>query len=68
MLIHFVCCVCLLRRSARLLFTAGGFVYVATVDVVPSLLQAQTSLQQTLAEVLAFVLGVAMMLVVMAFE
>lgn len=58
------------ERNAEmlLLFTAGGFVYVATVDVLPSLLQAKTSLMQTISEVLAFSLGVAMMLIVMAFE
>ena len=49
-------------------FTAGGFVYVATVDVLPSLLAAKASAAQTAAEVTAFAVGVALMLGVMAFE
>ena len=49
-------------------FAAGGFVYVATVDVLPALLQTPSTLAQTVAEVLAFGTGVGMMLIVMAFE
>lgn len=48
-------------------FTAGGFIYIATVNVLPQLL-ADTSVAQTLKEVAAFALGVGLMLVVMAYE
>ena len=49
-------------------FTAGGFIYVATVDVLPSLLQQPSSALQTAKEVGAFFAGVGMMLLVMVFE
>jgi zinc transporter 7 len=54
------------EENAKLLlnFAAGGFVYVATVDVLPALLQNKTSLKQTVAEVLAFAAGVSMMVMV----
>ena len=57
-------------RAQNLLlnFTAGGFVYVATVDVLPALLQKPSSALQTVAELGAFFAGVGMMLLVMAFE
>eukprot|EP01126_Amoeba_proteus_P060561 TRINITY_DN801_c1_g1_i25.p2 TRINITY_DN801_c1_g1~~TRINITY_DN801_c1_g1_i25.p2 ORF type:complete len:131 (-),score=26.30 TRINITY_DN801_c1_g1_i25:51-443(-) len=41
-------------------FTAGGFVYVATVDVVPHLFEG-TNLVQSLKELLAFLVGVSVM-------
>ena len=49
-------------------FVAGGFIYVATVDVLPSLLRTKTSLLQTCAEVAAMCAGIGMMLLVMQFE
>ena len=48
-------------------FTAGGFIYVATVDVLPQLLR-ECSVWQTVKEVLAMCGGISLMLVVMAFE
>ena len=48
-------------------FTAGGFIYVATVDVLPQLLR-ECSVWQTIKEVLAMCGGISLMLVVMAFE
>jgi len=48
-------------------FTAGGFIYVATVDVLPQLLR-ECSVWQTLKEVLAMCCGISLMLLVMAFE
>lgn len=48
-------------------FTAGGFIYIATVDVLPQLLH-DSSVTQTLKEVCAMAAGIGMMLVVMAFE
>lgn len=49
-------------------FTAGGFIYVATVDVLPSLLQEESSALQILGQLTAFFAGVGMMLAVMYFE
>lgn len=48
-------------------FTAGGFVYVATVDVLPQLLR-ECSAWQTCKEVLAMCCGISLMVVVMEFE
>ena len=48
-------------------FTAGGFIYVATVDVLPQLVR-ECSVWQTIKEVLAMCGGISLMLVVMAFE
>ncbi|PAA94762.1 hypothetical protein BOX15_Mlig028472g1 [Macrostomum lignano] len=48
-------------------FTAGGFVYIALVTVVPELLQP-SSLGQTIKELLAFVLGVGLMVLVGIYE
>lgn len=48
-------------------FTAGGFIYVATVDVIPSLLD-DTSLAQTVRELLAMAAGVAIMVGVTLLE
>jgi zinc transporter 7 len=39
---------------------AGGFIYIATVDVLPDLLQ-DSSFKQTFNEVVAFLLGVGLM-------
>ena len=57
------------QKQAGLLlnFTAGGFIYIATVDVLPQLL-GNSSMLQTLKEVAAFALGVGMMVIVMAYE
>jgi zinc transporter 7 len=48
-------------------FTAGGFIYIATVSVIPELLEDST-LWQSLCEVLAFVAGVGTMVFIMFFE
>jgi len=42
-------------------FTAGGFIYIATVSVIPELLE-NTTLKQSVAEVLALMTGVALMI------
>ena len=54
--------------KAVLNFTAGGFIYVALVDVLPELLDEQTSLGQIIRETLAFCLGVGVMIWVAAYE
>jgi len=42
-------------------FTAGGFIYIATVSVIPELLE-NTNLKQSVAEVLALLTGVGLMM------
>jgi len=49
------------------LFVAGGFIYIATVDVIPDLLQ-DTSVWQTLQEAMAMAAGVGMMALMLQFE
>ena len=48
-------------------FTAGGFIYIATVSVIPELLEG-SSLKQTLMEVTALLLGVGMMVIIAQYE
>ncbi|XP_077180608.1 zinc transporter SLC39A7 [Paroedura picta] len=48
-------------------FTAGGFIYVATVSVIPELLQESGPIQ-SLLEVLGLVAGVAMMVFIAQYE
>lgn len=48
-------------------FTAGGFIYIATVSVIPELLEGAT-LRQSIMEVIALLLGVAMMVLITQFE
>ena len=56
------------QSSLLLNFTAGGFIYVATVDVLPALLQGASTLQQTLSELAAMCAGISMMLLVLTLE
>ncbi|GMR40789.1 hypothetical protein PMAYCL1PPCAC_10984 [Pristionchus mayeri] len=53
--------------SAILPFTAGGFIYIATVSVLPELLE-NSSLWQTTKEMAALLLGVILMYLIAAFE
>ena len=48
-------------------FTAGGFIYIATVTVIPELLE-KSSLWQTLMELLAMVVGISMMVFITFLE
>merc|ERR1712181_184613 len=48
-------------------FTAGGFIYIATVSVIPELLEGAT-FKQSIMEVIALLLGVAMMVLITQFE
>ena len=48
-------------------FTAGGFIYIATVSVMPELL-SDTKPWQSLKEVVALLAGVGMMLLIAAYE
>ena len=58
------CCACGVRLGGR----QGGFIYVATVDVLPPLLAQPSSAFQTAMQMLAMCTGVAMMVIVIAFE
>eukprot|EP01130_Rhizamoeba_saxonica_P000124 TRINITY_DN1013_c0_g1_i3.p1 TRINITY_DN1013_c0_g1~~TRINITY_DN1013_c0_g1_i3.p1 ORF type:complete len:238 (-),score=58.59 TRINITY_DN1013_c0_g1_i3:64-777(-) len=53
--------------SWMLPITAGGFVYIATVDVLPELFE-ETNLKQTVCEILALLVGVGMMVVIALIE
>ena len=48
-------------------FTAGGFIYIATVSVIPELLE-DTAPRQSIKEVLALFLGIAMMVLITYIE
>lgn len=45
-------------------FTAGGFIYIATVSVIPELLEESTKLKQSLKEITALLAGVGMMVII----
>lgn len=49
-------------------FTAGGFIYIATVSVIPELLEGSTKLGQSLKEIAALLAGVGMMVIIANFE
>lgn len=52
-----------------LAFTSGGFLYIATVSMLPSIVTDKNSpISQTVLEILAFSLGVGVMLLVALFE
>ncbi|ELU08666.1 hypothetical protein CAPTEDRAFT_24325, partial [Capitella teleta] len=48
-------------------FTAGGFIYIATVNVIPELLQ-DSEIWQTIKEIIAMLAGVFMMVLIAVFE
>lgn len=48
-------------------FTAGGFIYIATVSVIPELL-ADTKLWQSVKEITALLFGVYMMVLIAEYE
>ncbi|XP_066152471.1 protein catecholamines up isoform X2 [Euwallacea fornicatus] len=50
-------------------FTAGGFIYIALVSVIPELLDEENpSFKQTILQILSMLLGVGMMVLVAEFE
>ncbi|KAJ2953690.1 hypothetical protein O0L34_g1307 [Tuta absoluta] len=49
-------------------FTAGGFIYIATVSVIPELLEGSTKLTQSIKEILALLAGVYMMVIIAQYE
>lgn len=48
-------------------FTAGGFIYIATVNVLPSLLE-DTDFKQSIKEIAALLVGVYLMVLVADYE
>lgn len=48
-------------------FTAGGFIYIATVSVIPELLE-KSSLRQSVKEILALIFGVLLMVFIAHYE
>ena len=53
--------------SCILPFTAGGFIYIATVSIIPELKES-TGFFQSLKEIVALCAGVAMMVVIALYE
>ncbi|KAL9924037.1 protein catecholamines up [Glossina fuscipes] len=49
-------------------FTAGGFIYIATVSVLPELLEESTKLVQSIKEIMALLIGVTLMYFIATFE
>lgn len=49
-------------------FTAGGFIYIATVSVLPELLEESTKLGQSLKEITALLVGVGLMVIIAGLE
>lgn len=49
-------------------FTAGGFIYIATVSVLPELLEESTKLKQSLKEISALLAGVGLMIIIAGLE
>lgn len=54
--------------SLILPFTAGGFIYIATVSVIPELLESSTKLSQSIKEIFALLAGVYMMVLIAQYE
>jgi len=48
-------------------FTAGGFIYIATVSVIPELLE-DTKLGQSIKEIIALFIGIYSMVIIGQFE
>jgi zinc transporter 7 len=48
-------------------FTAGGFIYIATVSVIPELL-VDTKIGQSIKEIGALVAGIVMMIIIAKYE
>lgn len=58
-----------LASSLILPFTAGGFIYIATVSVIPELLEgSNTKFSQSVKEILALLAGVYMMVIIAQYE
>jgi len=49
-------------------FTAGGFIYIATVSVIPDILEGTSTLKQSFLEISALLAGVGMMVIIAQYE
>ena len=49
-------------------FTAGGFIYIATVSVIPDILEGASTLKQSVMEIAALLAGVGMMVIIAQYE
>jgi len=49
-------------------FTAGGFIYIATVSVIPELLKDTSDIKQTIKEIVAMLIGIFMMVIIAMLE
>ncbi|XP_073941885.1 zinc transporter Slc39a7-like [Choristoneura fumiferana] len=49
-------------------FTAGGFIYIATVSVIPELLEGANKFSQSIKEIIALLAGVYMMVLIAQYE
>ena len=49
-------------------FTAGGFIYIATVSVIPDLLEEDSGFKQSMKEIGALLFGVLMMVIMCYIE
>ena len=54
-------------KTWTLIFYSRGFIYIATVSVLPELLE-NSSFKQTVAEIVALLLGVYMMVIIAEYE
>jgi zinc transporter 7 len=48
--------------------TAGGFIYIATVSIIPELLETNGGFKQSILEMLALIIGVFIMVLVAMYE
>ena len=49
-------------------FSSGGFLYIATVNILPEIVKEKSGFSQTICEIFAFVFGIGMMLLVALYE
>ena len=56
-----------IANSFILPFTAGGFIYIATVSIIPELKES-TGLKQSAKEIIALIAGVGMMVIIAYIE
>ena len=56
-----------IANSFILPFTAGGFIYIATVSIIPELKES-TGFWQSVKEIIALIAGVGMMVVIVYIE
>jgi solute carrier family 39 (zinc transporter), member 7 len=58
----------LVAEELLLSFTAGGFLYLASVNMLPTIVNAKSSALQIVLELLCFAMGIGMMVVVAFLE